>query len=302
LTPSASGSAYFELEPSSTSASHALSLQGSPSTIKLTCTVHGPRPLPRSVPFTPHALVSTHVKFAPFAARQRRGYIRDANERDLSVHLETALRGVIISDRWPKSGIEVVVTVLESDEDSWWPDENSNGNTRPAGAGGFGIMNVLAGCITVASAAIADAGIDCVDLVAGGVAGITGPSGRGDFNHKGEPVHHGGTEKKSARTLRDPCPCEHRNMMAACVVGYLQNRDELTELWFRGSLLGSASGTSVSARTEGALMDQAVASALEARLVLESAVKEAMERRSQQTNRATPVGTKIQVQDIGMDT
>lgn len=282
MTPSASGSAYFELEPSSTVASHAPSLQDTPSSIKLTCTVHGPKPLPRSAPFTPNAITSAHVKFAPFAARQRRGYIRDANERDLSVHLETALRGVIISDRWPKSGIEVVVTVLESDEDAWWGDETVKGKTRPAGDGGFGMMNVLAGCITVASAAIADAGIDCVDLVAGGVAGILESSGRGDLDQKGSLVYRGGTGEKTAQMIRDPCPYEYRDIIAACVVGYLGTRDELTELWLKGNLLASASGTFVSARTEEALLDQAVASALESRLVLQAAVKEAVERRSQQ--------------------
>ena len=281
MTPSASGSAYFELEPSSTSVPQATSLQGSSSTIKLTCTVHGPKPLPRSAPFTPHALISTHVKFAPFASRQRRGYIRDANERDLSVHLETALRGVIISDRWPKSGIEVVVTVLESDEDTWWGDETAEGSTKPAGAGGFGMMNVLAGCITAASAAIADAGIDCVDLVVGGVAAIVAVSDREHSDQEWTIAQQGGTNGHPAQVIRDPCPSEHRDMIAACVVGYLGTRDELTELWLKGRLLGSASGTSVHARIEETLTNQAVASALEARLVLAAAVKEAVKRRSQ---------------------
>lgn len=304
LTPSASGSAYFELEPSSTSASHALSLQDSPSTIKLTCTVHGPKPLQRSAPFTPHALISTHVKFAPFAARQRRGHIRDPNERDLAVHLETALRGVVISDRWPKSGIEVVVTVLESDEDAWTGDETPMGGTRLAGAGGVGMMNVLAGCITVASVAIADAGIDCVDLVVGGVAGVLEPSGREGFDQKGYLVHCGDNVEVSAQIIRDPCPYEQRSMIAACVVGYLGSRDELTELWFKGNFHGPACGTFVGARIEDALMDQAIASALETRLVLEAAVLEAVERRSQQispdANRATPAGSRDQVQDVPM--
>ena len=90
--------------------------------MKLTCTVHGPRPLPRSVPFSPTIILTTHVKYAPFASRQRRGYIRDASERDLAVHLETAIRGVIIGDRWPKSGVEVIITILEGEEDRWLGD------------------------------------------------------------------------------------------------------------------------------------------------------------------------------------
>src|SRR4051794_33706385 len=83
VTPSASGSAYLEIDASTGTGR---------SGMKFTCTVHGPRSLPRSAPFSPHMVLSTHVKYAPFATRQRKGYLRDASERDLSIHLETALR------------------------------------------------------------------------------------------------------------------------------------------------------------------------------------------------------------------
>lgn len=213
---------------------------------------------------------------------------------------------MVITDRWPKSGIEVDVTVLESDEDAWCRDETGKGSTGPAGAGGWGMMNVLAGCITVASAAIADAGIDCVDLVAGGVAGIVKASGREVNDQTVAPVQRGDTEGNPAQVIRDPCPCEHREMIAVCVVGYLGTRDELTELWLKGNLMGSTSDTISNTRTEEALIDQAVASALEARLVLEAAVAEAVERRSQQmgtnSNRKTSVDTKHQEQDVAMGT
>ena len=88
VTPSASGSAYLEMGSSEGQ---------SGSGMKLTCTVHGPRSLPRSAPFSPHMVLSTHVKYAPFATRQRRGYLRDSSEKDLSTHLETALRGAMIA-------------------------------------------------------------------------------------------------------------------------------------------------------------------------------------------------------------
>ena len=83
-----SGSAYFELE-TSTPTTASKSLASKAPALKLTCTVHGPRPLPRSAPFSPQLLLSTRIKFAPFAARQRRGYVPDAGERDLVAHLET---------------------------------------------------------------------------------------------------------------------------------------------------------------------------------------------------------------------
>ncbi|KAK4617572.1 Exosome complex component MTR3 [Fulvia fulva] len=239
VVPSASGSAYYEIQPQITDASSKL-LVPSSSNLKISCTVHGPRPLPRNAAFSPNLLLTTHVKFAPFATRQRRGYVRDASERDLGVHLETALRGVIIGERWPKSGCEVIITVLEGEEDGWWGDAQSGGK-----AGGWGTMNVLAGCITVASAALADAGIDCVDLVSGGVAALS--SNRGD-------------------TLLDPSQPE-QDIKAACVVGYLKSRDEITQMWMKGD---------AGIHSE-ALIDSAVKAAVLTRSVLAEAVKEAAE-------------------------
>jgi exosome complex component MTR3 len=111
------------------------------------------------------------------------------------------------------------------------------------------MMNVLAGCITVASAALADAGIDCVDLVSGGVAALTGSS-----------------SDENGGFVLDPSPSEH-DVRAACVVGYLQSRDEITELWLKGD----------SGAESEMLMDQAVKAATLTRTVLAEAVKEATE-------------------------
>lgn len=241
LVPSASGSAYFELHPSTDAARTTLVAQSG--TLKLTCTVHGPRPLPRTAAFSPNLLLSTHVKFAPFASRQRRGYLRDTAERDLGLHLETALRGVVIGERWPKSAAEVVITVLESEEDDWWRDDDASKKN----IGGVGLMNVLAGCVTAASAALVDAGIDCVDLVSGGVAAVAG-EGKGEL-------------------VLDPCPSEHNDLRAAAVVAHLQSRDELTELWVKGDA-GQGFET---------LVDRAVGAAGLSRSVLAEAVREAAE-------------------------
>jgi exosome complex component MTR3 len=244
VTPSASGSAYLELEsPSEPKLSKRTFLPPS-STLKISCTIHGPRPLPRSAPYNSSLLLTTHVKFAPFAARHRRGYVRDSTERDLGAHLETALRGVIIGDRWPKSGVDVVITVLEGEEDRWCGDEVAGGSTGIGAVGGWGIMNVLAGCITVSSAALVDAGIDCVDLVTGGVAAVV--------------------REPQLLTLLDPSPPEHPEIEVACVVAYLAERDEITELWLKGDSGGS---------TEE-LVDKAVAAAIATRSVLVETVME----------------------------
>ncbi|KAH8681619.1 3' exoribonuclease family, domain 1-domain-containing protein [Xylariales sp. PMI_506] len=208
VTPSASGSAYLELENPNKNSPYRTSL-------KLSCTVHGPRALPRSAPFSPHIILSTHVKYAPFATRMRRGYIRDSSERDLGVHLETALRGAIIADRWPKSGVDIIVTIIEGDQDRDAPHNQNDG--------GWDMMNVLSGCITVASAAIADAGIDCVDTVAGGVAAL---------------VSHDETTT-SPTVILDPIIAENQRIHAACCVAYLPTRDEITNVWFKGQLPGA---------------------------------------------------------------
>ncbi|KAL9044952.1 MAG: hypothetical protein Q9214_001952 [Letrouitia sp. 1 TL-2023] len=259
LTPSASGSAYLELFPSNSGTNITSFVHTRPS-LKLTCTAHGPRPLPHSTPFSPHLLLSCNVKFAPFASRVRRGYVREPIERDLGVHLETALRGLVLSERWPKSGVEISVTVLEAEDE----DEKSV----------WGMMSVLSGCITVASAAIMDAGIDSVDVVAGGVAAIAQqeptppvPSDR---------VVKEGTNR-TVQLVMDPCLAEHDRLVAVCVVGYLQVRDEITEIWVMGDALESGEKKAENQFGLESLVDHAVQAAAEARLVLLEAIKESTE-------------------------
>ncbi|KFH42318.1 Exosome complex component-like protein [Hapsidospora chrysogenum ATCC 11550] len=202
ITPSASGSAYLEVE----------ARDGSPgSGMKVTCTVHGPRALPRSAPFSPHVVLSTHVKYAPFATKHRRGYLRDSSERDLSTHLETALRGALIADRWPKSGVDVVVTIIEGDE--------ARQTALDKGSDEWDIMNAFGSCVNVAAAALADAGIDCVDLVSGGVAALVSGKNEGE-----------------TEIVLDPAPSEHETILAACCVAYLPVRDEVTNLWLKGDV------------------------------------------------------------------
>ena len=173
--------------------------------LKLTCTVHGPRPLPRSAPFSPQLVLSVKFKFAPFATAERRGHLPDSVERDLSAHLETALRGVILAERWPKSGLDVIITVLEGDEEQQTQGEDILST--------LGLMNILAGSVTAASAAIVDAGIDCVDVVTGGVAAIVSQSD--------------GQEQ----VILDPCPSDNETVDGSCLVSHLHSRGEITDLW-----------------------------------------------------------------------
>lgn len=278
LTPSASGSAYFELEPSPAAfEGGAKLLTNTRPGIKLSCTVHGPRPLPRSAPFSPHLLLSTRIKFAPFATRQHRSYIPDASEKDLSVHLESALRGVIIGERWPKSGLEIIITVLEGEEDCPW-DGTREETSR---TGGWGMMSVLSGCITVASAAIADAGIDCVGLVTGGMAAIVSQSSSKAPEGPQKRLAREAEPTANSQIISDPCPSEHQEIGAACVVAYLQSRDEITELWAKGDAMSSAINQNQDQTGLDVLMDQAVEAAIAAQLVVIEAISDSTELKQQ---------------------
>ena len=207
------------------------------------------------------------MKFAPFASRGRRGYLRDNSERDLAVHLETALRGVIVGDRWPKSGVEIIVTILEGKEDYWWHRNSNCPDDAPQAPAASGMMSILSGCINVASAAIVDAGLDCVDIVAGGVAAIVGKT-----SVPGENGH-------DLQIILDPNFSEHREVLASCVVGYLQSRDEITELWMNGGMPSLPEISSDDQNGIILLMDSAVQAAVAARQVLVEAIKESTEHR-----------------------
>lgn len=109
----------------------------------------------------------------------------------------------------------------------------------------------------MASAALVDAGIDCVDLVSGGVAALVREDEGGDGR---------GRDGEAAQMVLDPAPSEH-DVKAACVVAYLQSRDEITELWMKGD---------AGVQTE-TLIDEAVKAANLTRSVLAEAVKESVE-------------------------
>jgi exosome complex component MTR3 len=235
LVPPASGSAYLELE-SPASTTHA-NLFRTP-TLKLSATVHGPRPLPRSAAFAPHLALTCTLKFAPYASRKRRTYLRDSSERDLGAMLEQALRGIIVGERFPKTGVDVVVTVIEGEEDDWWGSDS--------GGRGWGSLSVLSGAVTAASAALVDAGIDVLDVVVGGVAAYT---------------------DEEIGVILDPNPVEHANIRAACTVGYIAGRDEIPLIWMKGAASGK--------ETE-LLIDSAVKAAIGAKKVVDQSIREGL--------------------------
>ena len=126
MIPKANGSAYLE--------------KGK---IKVICAVHGPRQQSRSATYSPDAKVTCEFKYAPFACRQRHGYVRDVQEREISGRLAGAVIPSILTHLFPKSEIAIYVTVLEED----------------------GYDATLAASLNAISCAIADAGIECRELV-----------------------------------------------------------------------------------------------------------------------------------------
>jgi len=110
--------------------------------IKVAAAVYGPRQTKTST-FLRIASLNADVRYAPFASQVRSGYLPDARERDLSTILQAALAPSIQLHLFPKSVIDVYVTVMEAD----------------------GEVATLAAAITCASAAIADADIESLDTV-----------------------------------------------------------------------------------------------------------------------------------------
>ena len=187
-------------------------------------------------------------------------------ERDLAVHLEDALRGLIIADRWPKSGIEVNLTVLEIETQ---PVRNSD----IKGLSGLSQQLLLSECITAASAAIIDAGIDCFDLVTGGVAALVQ-----------RPEKSSTVTPSVSEIVSDPSLSECENLLATCLVGYSQSRDELTEFWFQDITGQTTPADMFDGHYINEMMDQAVEAAQGARLVLVESLQDALKVKMDRAN------------------
>jgi exosome complex component MTR3 len=175
------------------------------------------------------------------------------------MHLENALKGVIIPERWPKSGLDVAVTVLEGEQDSGVGDRFT----------GVGLFNMLAACINVAMAALADARIDCLDLLAAGVGAlVSGPGSK--------PIR-----------ILDPASAEHDDILSTCLVGYLPSRDEVVEVWSNGNV---TTGDKDNVEFDE-LLDSAIAAARGVQTVLKDVLVESLSRNQIQAKKSVNTGT-----------
>ncbi|XP_042869797.1 exosome complex component MTR3-like [Penaeus japonicus] len=110
---------------------------------KVCCGVYGPKDVQRGNDFKMSCQVVCEVKMAPFSCPVRKPPQPDKQQKEMSRQLKEALETVIVLDKFPKSQIDVYVTVIEDD-------------------GGL-----LAACITAAGLALCHASIDVYDLVVG---------------------------------------------------------------------------------------------------------------------------------------
>ncbi|KAJ1511868.1 hypothetical protein HMI56_004843 [Coelomomyces lativittatus] len=118
--------------------------------LKLLCAVYGPKP-DRKTGTTEKGKLSVSFRFATFANPVRKSFLQDATEKDYSTFLYNALLPSVRLTSFPKSKVDVYVTLLQND----------------------GVHASLASAVTAASLALVDAGIEVMDLVAGSSAVIT---------------------------------------------------------------------------------------------------------------------------------
>lgn len=147
VVENANGSAYLELDG-----------------IKIVAIVHGPRPM-RGL-FTTSAILNVDTKFLPVSlcdiesksalvsSTQLPQYIRAANstqssslQKNVSSYVHTSLLPSILVEKYPKSTIDVSISVL-----------SSSNNTK----------TTVAAAVSCAGAALADSSLECTDIVTAG--------------------------------------------------------------------------------------------------------------------------------------
>ncbi len=115
---------------------------------KILAAVYGPREVhPRHLARPDRAFVRCRYHMAPFSTDERKHPAPSRREVELSKVIRMALEPAILTDLYPRTGIDIFIEVLQSD-----------GGTRCAS-------------ITAAAVALADAGIPLRDLVAACAAG-----------------------------------------------------------------------------------------------------------------------------------
>ncbi len=118
---------------------------------KILAAVYGPREVhPRHMALPDKALLRCRYHMAPFSVEERKSPAPSRREMELSKVIREAFEPTIFLEKFPRTSIDLFIEVLQAD-----------GGTRCAG-------------VTVASLALADAGIPMKDLIAACAAGKVG--------------------------------------------------------------------------------------------------------------------------------
>jgi len=124
---------------------------------KIVCAVYGPHPARRDAPYSAKAKLNVEVKFAPFACPGRRKAPgKDTESATLSSQLAQALLPSLRLDLFPKSAIDLFLTILECD----------------------GPINDISAGVTAASVALAEAGVQMYGLTVGCCASLASVDGK----------------------------------------------------------------------------------------------------------------------------
>lgn len=118
---------------------------------KAICAVYGPREVMRREDFSLKGQLTCDFKFTTFSCKKRRQHQQDNQEKDLSVQVLEALEPAVCLHKYPKSQINIFITVLQHDG------------------------SALSAAIMCASVALASANIEMYDVVVASSAAICGP-------------------------------------------------------------------------------------------------------------------------------
>jgi len=159
---------------------------------KILAAVYGPREVhPKHLALPDRALLRCRYHMAPFSVDERKSPAPSRRELELSKVMREALEPSIFTEYYPRTSIDLFIEVLQAD-----------GGTRCAG-------------LTVASVALADAGIPMRDLVSACAAG-----------------------KVEGRLLLDLTDVEDKGGEADMPLAYLPNSNAITLLQMDGMLTG----------------------------------------------------------------
>jgi len=167
---------------------------------KVMCGVYGPREIPRRSDFSMNGVLSCSFSRAPFASPKRQApgsNTDDSEEKEMAIALKEALEATVCMHLYPKSQIDIFITVLENDG------------------------SVLASSITCAGLALINASIHVFDVIIGssmkrhGDVRLTDPS----------------LQEEEESDLRDK---NESNDSSCLTVGYLPSSEQISCLLQEG--------------------------------------------------------------------